>query len=315
MGAVYLDIDIKKISIVVPVYNGERTISQLFEEVKNTFESVNLSFQLIFVDDFSADGSWAIIKTLKEKYPSEVVAIRLAKNFGQHNATLCGFKYAEGDFIVTIDDDMENSPEDILKLLAHQKKTGSDLVYGVDNHKTSSFIKSTFRNIYILIARLLEGDDKMRGSSFRLMKISLAKEILKNARTFSFIDEFIHWYTSNVSSINLDKKKNERKKSRYSLISLSILTKELVFFNSVTPLRVVTIIGFLMASSNFIWGLIILYRKFILSISVQGYASIIVAILFSSGLIILSIGILAEYISKIIKISYNKPPFCEAEVL
>lgn len=317
MEDVCLDIKSVDVSIVIPVYNGANTLVELYEKIRETFLLNNMSFQLIFVDDYSCDNSWEIIKEVKNKFPNEILAIKLSKNFGQHNATLCGLKYAVGEFVVTLDDDLEYNPKDIFLLIENQKKTGSDLVYGTSKDKKNSIIKTIFRGIYKKVARFLEGEDKMKGSSFRLLKLNLAREIVKNAKTFSFIDEFIHWHTSNISSVNVESNKINRDntKSRYSFYKLSILTKELVFFNSLTPLRVVMLIGLIMSSCNFIWGLIILYRKFVLSISVEGYASIIVAILFSSGLIILSIGVLAEYISKIIKISYNKPPYSEAEVL
>ena len=303
------------ISIIVPVYNGETTLIELHKRIRECFQLKGMKFQLILVDDYSYDNSWDIIKNLKKKFPEEILAIKLAKNFGQHNATLCGLKYAVGNFVVTIDDDLEYNPSDIFILLEHQKVTGDDLVYGVFKNKKDSFVKKIFRNVYKRVARLLEGEDKMKGSSFRLIKSKLAKEIVNNTRSFSFIDEFVLWYTSSVTSIVVGTNIGIRKKSRYSVYNLSLLTKELVFFNSVTPLRLVMILGVLIATTNFIWGLVILYRKFVLSISVEGYASIIVAVLFSTGLIILSISVLAEYISKIIKISYNKPPYSEAEIL
>ncbi|MCB0381355.1 MAG: glycosyltransferase, partial [Flavobacteriales bacterium] len=98
MEDVYLDTKDVTISVVVPVFNGEQTISDLFFEIKSVFKSNSLGLQLIFIDDFSSDNSWKIIKELKSTYPNEVLAIRLSRNFGQHNATLCGFKYALGQW-------------------------------------------------------------------------------------------------------------------------------------------------------------------------------------------------------------------------
>lgn len=315
MEGAYLDIKKGMVSVVVPVFNGQNTLLELFQKIKNTFDIKNIPFQVIFVDDFSLDDSWNIVKGLKKNFPNHVLAIRLSKNFGQHNATLCGLKYVQGEWVVTIDDDLEYNPNDILNLLETQKVTGCDLVYGVDVRKGNSWVKRIFRNIYKKLAKLLEGDEKVGGSSFRLMKASLAHEISKNARMFSFIDEFVLWYTSKVSTVYVKCDKVDKKKSRYSFFNLSLLTKDLVLFNSVTPLRLVSLIGVMMSGFNLIWGGVVLYKKFVLSMIVEGYTSIIVAILFSSGLIILSIGIMAEYISKIIKLNYNKPPYHEAEVL
>lgn len=308
-------LDINSVSIIVPVYNGAETIKELYNRIDKIFEERRKTFQLIFVDDYSVDESWNIIKQIKQKNPENITGIRLSKNFGQHNATLCGITYATKDWVVTIDDDLEFNPEDIFVLINKQKETGDDLVYGVDSTKQTSVLKKTFKGFYKRVARILEGDEKVGGSSFRLIKGDLAKAITKNMRNFSFIDEFLLWYTSNISVVPVSCNPSRGEKSRYSFWNLSILTKEVVFFSSITPLRLVTLLGVAMVIFNFIWGGTILFRKFILSISVEGYTSIIVAVLFSSGLIIFSIGILAEYISKILKLSYDKPSFNAAEIL
>ena len=313
MEDVYLGIN--RVSIVVPVYNGANTIEELYQRIDKVFKENRKDFQLIFVDDYSSDKSWEIIKKIKLKDEKNIVGIRLSKNFGQHNATLCGILRATGNWVVTIDDDLEFNPEDIFLLAEKQKETGADLIYGVDFEKKQSLIKRVFGGFYKRITRFLEGEDRAKGSSIRFMKVSLAKAITKNARNFSFIDEFIIWHTSNISAVSVSCSPSKNNKSRYSFWRLSILTKELVFFSSITPLRVVTLLGTVMAILNFLWGGVILFRKFVLFISVEGYTSIIVAILFSSGLIIFSIGILAEYISKILKMNYDKPSFKEAEVL
>lgn len=94
-------------AIVVPVYNGADTLNELFERTKQTMASIDASFRMVFVDDCSKDGSWENIKVLKKKYPTQVTAIKLARNSGQHNATLCGLHHCNADFVVTIDDDLQ----------------------------------------------------------------------------------------------------------------------------------------------------------------------------------------------------------------
>ena len=303
------------ISVVVPVYNGSTTLGALFDRVRQVMETAGKSFQVIFVDDYSTDKSWQTIKSLKAAHPTHITAVRLARNFGQHNATLCGIKHARGSYIVTLDDDLEFSPEDIPLLMREQEQTGMDLVYGVDLNKKKSLLRKLFGGLYRKTARFLEGNEKCAGSSFRYMKASLGKAITEHGRSFSFIDEFVLWHTADISAIPVQCQPSGKGKSRYSFLSLSLLTKELVYFSSVAPLRLVTLLGTLMVIVNFIAGGIIIYRKLILSISVEGYASLIVTILFSSGLIVFSLGIIAEYISKILKIGYNQPAYREAETL
>lgn len=314
MEDVYLDTE-TDISVVVPVYNGSAALEVLFQRVQATLTGLGKSFQVIFTDDFSTDNSWETIREIKAAHPDNVTGIRLARNFGQHNATLCGIKHARGKLIVTLDDDLEFSPEDIALLIREQERTGYDLVYGVDPDRKESRMRKLFGGLYKRTARFLEGNEKCAGSSFRIMKASLAKAILEHGRNFSFIDEFVLWHTSLITNIPIKCQPSVRGKSRYSFLNLSLLTRELVYFSSVAPLRLVTLLGTLMVIVNFIAGSVIIFRKLFLSISVEGYASLIVAILFSSGLIIFSLGIIAEYISKILKIGYQQPSYKEAEIL
>lgn len=297
------------ISIVVPVYNGSKSLVELFERTQKTMAEMKKSFQIIFVDDFSGDSSWEVIQELKKTYKELVVGIKLVKNFGQHNATICGIENAQGEFIVTIDDDLEFSPEDISLLFIEQEKTNSDLVYGVDLSNKRKGIRKLLSTFYKKGSQFFEGNEKCVGSSFRLMKKSLATAIIQHSRIFSFIDEFLLWHTSKIKTIAISCHIPKRGKSRYRFLDLISLTRELVLFNSLAPLRFVTLIGTVMMSVNFFLGSIILYRKLILSIRVEGYTSMIVAILFSSGIIIFSLGIIAEYISKLIKMNYGQPAY------
>lgn len=310
MEEFYLDI-----SVVVPVYNSEHTLRELFLRTKTTFEKTALRFNVIFVDDFSKDKSWEVIQQLKIDFPNYVNGIRLAKNYGQHNASLCGIKHATGEWIVTIDDDLEYEPENILLLIDEQKRTKADLVYGVVGRKKKTLLKKIVGNIYKKAAKYLEGEEKCVGSSFRLMNNKLAKAILTHGRNFSFIDEFVLWHTSNIVNISINVSSTIPKKSRYSYWKLVYLTQDLIFFSSTVPLRLVTLLGTFMVIINFIAGVITIYRRLVLTIDEKGYTSIIVAILFSSGLIILCLGIIAEYISKLLKVSYNKPAFIEYEII
>ena len=100
-------------SVVVPVYNSQGTLQELFERVDATFAAMHATYELILVNDFSTDGSWNVIKDIKNKAGNKVVGIHLRRNFGQHKALLCGFQYAQGDYVVTIDDDLQFYPEDI----------------------------------------------------------------------------------------------------------------------------------------------------------------------------------------------------------
>ena len=126
------------LSIIVPVYNSADTVAKLLERLTKTIESITKNYEIILVDDGSRDDSWSVIQSLKEQYSSRLVAVQLMRNYGQHNALMCGLRLAGGAFVITMDDDLQNPPEEIPKLLAHIKLHGLDLVYGCPSSRGHS---------------------------------------------------------------------------------------------------------------------------------------------------------------------------------
>jgi undecaprenyl-phosphate 4-deoxy-4-formamido-L-arabinose transferase len=305
-----------KISVVVPTYNSGDSIVELINSVitviNNQFNELS---ELIIVDDSSKDNTWELIKEQNSKYANQLKAIRLSRNFGQHNATLCGFKYAENDYVITLDDDLEYNPSDIHALLKKLIDNDLDVVYGVDIKKQKNSFRKYLGEFYKNIAKIYYGKDRAVGSSFRIIKKSLAKNILQHARHFSFIDEFILWHTSKVGVAMVKCSRSQIHKSRYSLLKLINLTFKLIFLSSTIPLKAVKITGLVLSIFNFAYALVLIYKKVFFFIKIDGYTSLMVTILFSSGLIIFSLGVIADYINKLLKISYNCPPFKEDEVL
>lgn len=297
----------KKYSVIVPVYNGASYIEELFSRTKTVFEKNSFPFEMIFVDDHSRDDSWKVIKDLKEKNPGYVSGIRLTKNFGQQNATMCGFFHAQGDFIITIDDDLDFAPEDISLLIDNFSVTNSDLIYGSQN-KTGFSFRNFFSNAYKGFSKI-EGLKKGRGSSFRLMTKKLADNIMRNSNNFVFIDEICLWYTDNISFVEVKKPVAKRKKSRYSLNGLFRLAGDQIIFSSTFPLKLMTYSGTFVAIVNFLIGLNFIYRKLVHNVPL-GYTSIIVSILFSTGIILICIGIIGTYLGRVLRVSNKVPSFC-----
>lgn len=298
-------------SIVIPTYYAASSIEKLYAELNNFFSANNYSFETIIVDDCSGDNTWEVLNKLKAANKN-VKIIRLAKNFGQHAATLCGIKFAKGKFVITIDDDLEVHPEEIKKLIEEEAKSGNDVVYGEYGKLNQSFIRGMFTRFYKLGSKV-EGKNHGKGSSFRLIKAELAIKLAERHTNFTFIDELLLWYTGRMSFIKVNPNKNYIKKGGYSMGSLFRITGNIVMFSSTKPLRFVTAIGFTLATTNFLIGTYYLLKKFLFRIPVHGYTSIIVSVLFSTGLIVLSIGIVAQYISKIMKDVNQKPSYYISE--
>lgn len=295
-------------SVVVPVYNSSGTLVELVKRVAEVFMNIpDGSFELIFVEDGSSDGSWEKIQELKKSYPETIHGIRFARNFGQHNALLCGFRFARGNYIITMDDDLQTPPEEISKLIVKIKQTNSDLVYGTYENKQHSLLRNTGSGFLKKIAPYASGNTT-KGSSFRIIKRDIINQIRTYNQPFVFIDEVIFWHTGNIGSIEVNHVARKEGKSGYSFGKLIALTFNLIINYSNLPLRIMTIIGFLSSFFAILFGIFFIWKKVHYKVPI-GYTSIIVTIFFSTGIILFCLGIVGEYISRIYNSQNNKPQY------
>lgn len=300
-------------SVIVPVYNSQETLPDLYERTSQTFIRLNYTFELIFVDDGSIDNSWNVLTQLKQQNPDHIIAIRLSKNFGQHNALFCGMSFASGKYIITIDDDLQIPPEEIEKLINTFKEKEPDLVYGYFKRKKHNL----FRN---LASRFIKKGAKEvldapgEGSSFKLITAELVKKILTHSQEFVFIDELLLWYTDNIAFCEVRHEKRVSGKSGYTRIKLFRLFTNLMIYYTTVPLKLMTFTGFLTSFFAFGFAIYRIYRKMNFNVP-MGYTSIIVTILISTGILLLSMGILGEYLNRIYKVQNRKPPYSIRKIL
>ncbi len=230
------------LSIIIPVYNSEKTIgglvSHLFEELRGT------EFEVILVNDGSHDASEAVCEELAGRL-SGVTLVSLRKNFGEFNAVMCGLNHAVGAYSVMIDDDFQNPPSEILKLLQNAQRGGFDVVYSYYARKQHSLLRNAGSWLVNWLATWLL--NKPRGlylSSFKLIKYDVAQEIIKYSGPFPYIDALVLRTTSHIGRVEVQHAKRTDGRSNYGpkkLISLFLTT---VFCYSVKPLRLVLIVGF-----------------------------------------------------------------------
>jgi glycosyltransferase involved in cell wall biosynthesis len=164
------------ISIVVPVYNSEKTLVELFARIDKVFYDLNKTYQLILVDDGSKDNSWNEIEKLKNNHSEKILAVRFGKNYGQHNAILCGFNYCTGDCIITLDDDLQNPPEEITKLYSKYQETNADVIYAIPIDKKNSVIRNAGSN-FVKKTSEFSSKTNIGGSSYRFLKREIVLEI------------------------------------------------------------------------------------------------------------------------------------------
>jgi glycosyltransferase involved in cell wall biosynthesis len=295
-------------SVVVPVYNSEKTLEELYDRVNKVFVGLQASYEIIFVEDCGRDQSWTVIESLKNKYPGVIKGIKLSKNFGQHNALICGFNEVSGDYIITMDDDLQTPPEEIPKLILKQKAENAEMVYAIYENKKhhqvrnigSYLIKRVFKIVF---------NAKPDASSFRLISRNLTNKVIQHNQNFVFIDGLLHWHTNNIAYQVTEHHDRKHGTSNYSLFKLIQLSSNLFFNFTVIPLRIITTVGILVSIISFLLGVYFLVNKFYYDIPVQGYTSLVTIILFSTSMMMISLGVIGEYISRIYMLQNNKPQY------
>jgi undecaprenyl-phosphate 4-deoxy-4-formamido-L-arabinose transferase len=305
--------EIKKISVVVPVYNSAHVINDLFNSVDKALSGLGLTYQLVLIDDCSNDNSWEVIKELKNKHREKITAINMARNFSQHNAIFCGFHYATGDLIITLDDDLQNPPDEIPRLLERFKDTDADIVYGVSKEYKRSATRNTMSKGFKATTKMTS-EHYTGGSPFRLMKKHLVQKLITHNQQFVFIDELVSWYTKNIQYVLVRHDQSKVGQSRYSAGGLIRLYFNLVFGYNPMLLKLITYLGLSSSFISFLIGVFFIVKKLFFHIRI-GFTGIIVSITFTSGIVLLSIGIIGEYLRRMYIILNERPQYSIREIL
>ncbi len=308
-----MDSQLKKIanvnySVVVPVYNSQESLIELFERVKAIFDKLDESFEIVFIDDNSLDDSWKILQKLNKENPELITIIQLARNFGQHNAIFCGLNFVNGRFIITLDDDLQIPPEEIEKLITRYKETKADLIYGDLTKKHHSFIRNQGSRVLKNAAKKRYKGTQGKGSSFKLFKRKIAGNILNHGQTFVYIDELLLWYTGDIDFVNVKHVPRKYQKSTYTFGKLFRLFFNISLYYTKAPLKLITYGGIALSIFSFIIGINFIIRKIFFNVPL-GYTSIIVAILFSTSIILFSLGVIGEYLNRMFMVQSKKPAF------
>ena len=296
-----------KYSIVIPVYNSEDSLEELYTRISETLKKNGHEFEVIFVDDFSNDNSWDRLLKIKSANLKSVKLIRLAKNYGQHNATFCGFKYTTGERVITIDDDLQYAPEDILLLIERMNQSDADLVYGLGD-VSHSVIRNASSKMYKAGVKYLE-KKKNEGSSFRLAEKRLLDKIVNHEFHFVFLDEIIPWYTDYIEVVEVRHEKRPYGKSNYSFNNVAHLANKNTLNYSDLPLRMMTYGGAVFSFIFFIVGMFFVMKKLFLNVNIPGFTALIVAISFSTSLMLLCFGIVGRYMNNILSRLNEKPTY------
>ncbi len=294
------------ITIVVPVYKSVDTLEPLFTGIQKSMAELAKTFEVLYVDDGSGAETWKELKRLKTKYQELVSVIRLGRNYGQNAATVCGITQAKGNIIITIDDDLQTPPTEIHKLVSAYEQSGSAAIFGATPQQSNPLLKRIGSYLIKKIFNWVDGAEI--GSSFRLISPELKDKLSRQTHDQLFLNQVIHWYTDEVEKVDVEHESREEGSSGYSFIGLTVMAMRLIFFYTDFPLRMMSVFGLLTAAICFGLGIYFIYEKLVIGAE-SGFASIITAIFFATGLIILCLSILGAYISRIYADRIRKPVY------
>lgn len=294
------------VSIVVPCYNSEQTIGKLVEQVTEVFADLpGYECEFVLANDYSRDGTGEAIRSLCRKYPF-VKGIHFAKNFGQHNAIMAAMNYAEGELILGMDDDLQHPPQQI-PLLLRKLEEGYDVVYGIyKERKFSPWKNFTGQVSKFLLWHLLERPKDIQISSFWVCRKYVRDEVVKFDGYNTYLQLLFFRTTHNMANVLIDHHEREVGQSNYTFRrGMKLMLSTLNY--TVIPLRLATFFGMLFSGAGFVGALVVFIRKLLDPSIAIGWSSLMCAMLVLFGICFLMLGIIGEYVGKLI-LNVNRTP-------
>jgi len=298
-------------SVVVPVYNSQATLEEVYQRIRKVFEEgVQQDFELVLVDDSSKDASFEKMKELRQK-DKRVKIIQLSRNYGQHSALLCGFGYAKGERIVTMDDDLQHPPEEIPKLIKELDENEElDVVIG----KYTTKKHGPIRNFGTYLANrvsssIFKKDPNLQLTSFRLMKRFVVQAMLKMQVDFPRVGHLLLLVSNRIGNVVVEHDSRKYGQSGYTFKRLVKDFLGNILTNSSFPLIVVRDIGIGSFIVSIFLGIYYLVRYLLFGVSIQGFTTLVLLVLAYSGLILLGIGIVGEYLIRILNEAKKIPNY------
>lgn len=300
-------------SVVIPVYNSEKSLKDLMNRLIVVMKELFNKHEIILVNDGSSDKSWEVISNLAKKHP-QIIGINLRRNYGQHNALLCGIRAAKFEYTLTMDDDLQHPPEEIHKILSVIQK-GFDVVYGIPKKMQHSSWRNFFsKNVKLILARIM-GIPRVRDiSSFRLFRTDLRDAFSTFKSPNIIVDALLSWGTTNFGSALVDESPRPVGESNYNFIKLAKMSFLILTGFSTLPLRFASLVGFSFTIFGFFILIYVIIRFFIAG-SIPGFPFLASIITIFSGTQLFALGIFGEYLSHIFERSTERPPYVIERIL
>jgi dolichol-phosphate mannosyltransferase len=302
-----------KISVVVPVYRGETTVQELVRRLLVVLPRISSRYEIILVDDGSPDAAWEKITGLARRCPG-VVGVRLSRNFGQHYAITAGLQRARGDWVVVMDGDLQDRPEEI-PALWEKAREGYDLVLARRKSRQDGWGKRVGSRLFYGLLGYLTGQPQDPAvANFGIYHRRVIRAVNAMPESIRYFPTMVRWVGFRAGSLDVAHAARSHGASNYSLRRLCGLATDICLVNSDKPLRLVVGLGFMVSAGGFLAALHMLWTFWHGRVQILGYASLIVSVWVLSGILILIVGMVGLYVGKTFEGTKRRPSFVVAEV-
>ena len=295
-------------SVVVPVYRSAGTLRELHQRTVAALDGLEGGFEMILVEDCGGDGSWEVMQELRSK-DSRVRIVRLARNFGQHNALLCGFTLARGEYVITFDDDLQNPPEEIPALIRCICSGELDVVNGIPRERQHSLVRNVGSLVHNMVLSSGAGGKGVTMSSFRIIRKPIVEVLLRMQGPNPAIGLMLLRVTARIGSLEVGHHERREGRSTYTLRKLVRLFSFGLLYHSDLPLKGIFFLGLGSLALSMALGLYYLVLSLAGTITVSGFTTLVLLILFFSGTVMLSLGVLGEFVRRILQEVRGTPPY------
>ena len=305
----------QRISFVIPCYRSALTIEKVVKEIEDTMPYLpEYDYEIVLVNDSSPDDTFEVISKMALEN-EKVLAINLARNFGQHAALMAGFRHTTGDIVVALDDDGQTPADEVGKLI-EKIEEGYDVCYAKYEHKKHSFYRNFGSKVNERMTRVMLGKSKeLYISSYFAVKRFILNDMLRYENCYPYVIGLVLRTTKNICNVNVNHREREIGTSGYTLKKLLALWMNGFTAFSVVPLRIATYFGLFCAAAGFVYTIVTIIRKIIDNQAPVGYPTLICAVMIIGGVLMMMLGLIGEYIGRMYITMNNAPQYVIKDIV
>ncbi len=294
------------LSIVSPVYNAEKIIPVLVERIESSVEKITFDYEIILVEDCGPDNSWEVIESIAKTNP-KIIGIKLSRNFGQHYAITAGLDHAKGDWVVVMDCDLQDQPEEIEKLY-NKAQDGYDVVLARRFERKDHFFKRFFSKLFYRTLGYLTGSHQDESvANFGIYSQKVVSSVNSMRESIRYFPTMVKWVGFKSTKVNVEHDERNEGESSYNLKRLINLALDIILAYSDKPIRLLIKTGLLISGISVLVALIYFIKWFKGDVLVLGYTSLIISLWLLSGIILSTLGIIGLYVGKTFEGVKNRP--------